>query len=325
MEAFVEFDLKIFKKNINIITEKCKGIKYIFPVKCCTNPKILEILADFSFGFDISNNNEYKKIKKYLNGQFVSVSGPLSYQLIDQRYNNLHIVANNLDIYRYCHGLRINFNYNDNFEKSRFGVNFGECKPNVLESLKYIHFHNSDKKTKQKCENIFLEIEKIVMSCPKLEYINIGGHLEDLTIDQGIVFLNRVREIVPKKIIIIAELGDFLFKDCGTLYCEVIESKKIKEKQIVTLNFSKMANQRWVYPRYQSTIQSALIETEFYGCSCCETDFFLTTKSQMLKKGERLIFSNISPYSYEWNTEFNGVKRMEFKFLYNRLNKQSRV
>lgn len=72
-----------------------------------------------------------------------------------------------------------------------------------------------------------------------MKKINIGGHLEDLSFKEGIEYLNNVRNIVPENIIMIAELGDFLFKNVGTLYCNVVDVRYDSKVQVVTLNFSK--------------------------------------------------------------------------------------
>ena len=37
-------------------------------------------------------------------------------------------------------------------------------------------------------------------------------------------------------------------------------------------------------------------------------------KPARLKKGDKLIFQNISPYSYQWDTEFNGINKIRYDF-----------
>ena len=76
-----------------------------------------------------------------------------------------------------------------------------------------------------------------------------------------------------------------------------------------------MANQRWAYPQYLTSDNDNLMHTIFYGCSCCETDVYLETQSKILNIGDDVKFTNISPYSYQWNTSFNGVKEMEYIFI----------
>lgn len=68
MSAYVEFDLKKFEDNLKELKTKIPNVKFIFPVKCCNNEKVLELVSKYEYGFDISNINEYNIIKKYLNG-----------------------------------------------------------------------------------------------------------------------------------------------------------------------------------------------------------------------------------------------------------------
>lgn len=314
-QAFVEFDLKKLEKNIENLKQKCKNVIFIYPVKCCTNAKVLNIMYNKLDGFDVSNINEYNLIKNFdISKKFISATGPLSYTLIDNR--KIHVTVNNLEFYKEGLGIRVNFNSNDNFEKSHFGVNYKNIDNTIRNNVQYIHFHNSDKRTVEKCECIIEEIKKILSCFPNVKYLNIGGHLEDLTENDGICYINTVRKIIPTNIKLIVEDGDFLFKNCGTMHARVIDSKIVDGKQIVILNFSKMANQRWVYPTLKESQQEKIskYETSFYGCSCCEVDIFLETKCKKYSVNENLIFSNISPYSYEWNNSFNGIKKIDFYF-----------
>lgn len=309
----VEFNLNELQKNIDILKKETSGIQFLFPVKCCNHPSVLEIIYNNDFGFDVSNSNELNIVGKYLDGRFVSGSGPLSYELENFEYNNLHIVANNLNSYSFGKGVRISFNSNSDFEFSRFGEDINNITEKEKVEIKYIHFHNSDHKDKSKCTSILKNLPKVINEFPNLEYLNIGGHLEDLDIVEGIAYLNRVREIVPKEIILLVELGDFLFKGVGILYCKVVDVRRDINTQVVTLNFSKMANQRWAYPKYFDN-STDKIKTIFYGCSCCETDIYLKCESKELNVGDSLTFYNISPYSYQWDTSFNGVEKMEYIF-----------
>lgn len=305
-------DLKKFEENIKKIKSTCKGVSFIFPVKCCTNRRVLKIVCKNMDGFDISNNNEYQLIKKYQKNKLICSSGPLSYELKDKK--NVNVAFNNINDWDKKHGIRINFNDNTNFQESHFGTPISLCNKEIKDSIKYLHFHNSDYKDKLKCEQIYEQIKSIVKQFSNLEILNIGGHLEDLTWEEGIGYLKKIREILPNNINVVTEIGDFLFKDCGVLYCQVIDSKIIDRKQIIILNFSQMANQRWVHPKLNK-IYEGTFTTTFYGNSCCEVDTYLANiKCKEMKKGEELVFNNISTYGYQWNNNFNGVPKIKYIF-----------
>lgn len=313
MNPRVEFDLHKLKENISKLKNSIDDINFLFPVKCCNNTKVLKIIANSGFGFDISNKNEYELIKNYVEDRFISVSSSMSFEL-DGLNDIVHVVSNNFGSLKKDNGLRINFNSNNKFEFSRFGVDYKKVDCQKLINIQYVHFHNSDHKDLQKCQEIYLEIKEILKRFPNLKVLNIGGHLEDLSFQEGIQYLKNIRDIVPKGIKIYAELGDFLFKNAGKLFCKVIDVRYDEQVQIVTLNFSKMANQRWAYPCYEEEKKDGVIETIFYGCSCCESDVYLKCYARKFKVGEELLFENISPYSYQWNTSFNGINKMKYIF-----------
>lgn len=313
MNPRVEFDLSILKNNIIKLQTETSGINFLFPVKCCNHVSVLELVANNNFGFDVSNMNEFKLIEKYLDSQIVSASGPLSFELLDCKYHNIHVVSNNFSTFIENNGIRINFNSNNNFSISRFGVDYKLINEDITNKITYVHVHNSDHKNLKQCQKIYDEIQNIIKFFPSLKILNIGGHLEDLSFEDGINYLNKIKEIVPNNIKLYVELGDFLFKNVGTLYSKIIDIRKDKDVQFVTLNFSKMANQRWAYPTY-TTNSNNLIKTIFFGCSCCETDIYLETEAEEFVIGDEVVFKNISPYSYQWDTSFNGVEKMEYIF-----------
>lgn len=313
MNPRVEFDLSILKSNIIKLKTDTADINFLFPVKCCNHVHVLELIVKNGFGFDVSNMNEFKLIEKYLDNQFVSASGPLSFELMDCNYHNIHVVSNNFSSFKENNGIRVNFNSNNNFSISRFGVDYKLIDESIREKITYVHVHNSDHKNLEQCQKIYEEIQNIISFFPNLKKLNIGGHLEDLSFEDGINYLNEIRKIVPNNINLYVELGDFLFKNVGTLYSKVIDIRKDNEIQFVTLNFSKMANQRWAYPIYNNSSEK-VIKTIFFGCSCCETDIYLETEAEEFAIGDEVVFTNISPYSFQWDTSFNGVEKMKYIF-----------
>lgn len=216
MSAYVEFDLKKFEDNLKELKTKIPNVKFIFPVKCCNNEKVLELVSKYEYGFDISNINEYNIIKKYLNGHFLSCSSPMSYELESINYKNIKIVANNLSSYLKGKGLRINLNGNEKFDKSRFGEDYTLLSSSIKEELAYIHLHNSDHKDNEKCNDILDEVKKIISSFPNLKFIDIGGHLEDLSFKNGIDYLAK----------------PFKKEDLENKIVKVLKKENIKESKI---------------------------------------------------------------------------------------------
>lgn len=309
---YVTINLNRFKENIDKIKSECKGISFIFPIKCCTNKKVLKIVNEKMDGFDVSNRNEYEIIKEYKENKIICSSGPMSYELKGNK--NVYVALNNISDFDLENGLRINFNDSTKFQKSHFGTSISLCSNEVKENVKYLHFHNSDEKDNFKCEQIYEQVRSIITQFKNIKILNIGGHLEDLSWEDGVKYLKKIRKIIPNNISLIAEVGDFLFKECGTLYCKAVDCKIINDEQIIILNFSRMANQKWVHPYLDKKFEGEY-STNFYGNSCCEADCYLEKcRCKKIEKGQDLIFNNISTYGYQWNNNFNGINKIKYIF-----------
>ena len=46
MNPRVEFDLSIFRSNIQNLKDKTKNVNYLFAVKCCKHSSVLEIIKE---------------------------------------------------------------------------------------------------------------------------------------------------------------------------------------------------------------------------------------------------------------------------------------
>lgn len=66
MSSRVKFDLNKLKENIIELKVRTNNIEFLFPVKCCNQVDVLNIIVDNEFGFDISNKNEYDINKYYI-------------------------------------------------------------------------------------------------------------------------------------------------------------------------------------------------------------------------------------------------------------------
>ena len=312
---YIRFDLEKLKTNIIAIKSSCPGVKFLFPVKCCSNPKVLDIAFNFMDGFDVSNIREYQKIAKNENitrgTKIISSSGPLSFQNIGIK--NVYLAVNSLSRYKNGCGLRINFNFDNKFIQSHFGEDLFDVDDNFAKNISYVHFHIADARTRDLNNCILKNISLILKKFTNIQTLNIGGNLENLNQQEAIEYINNVRKMVPEYINIFVEVGDLLFTDCGTLYCGLIDCKKIGNKQIAILNVSKLANLRWSRLHYKEE-NTQTIETEFYGCNCCEDDVICSSRCHALQQNEQIIFTNISPYSYEWNNSFNGIPKIKIIF-----------
>lgn len=314
--AYIEFDTnKIIEKYIEM-KESCPDIKFIFPVKCCTNEYLLSAINQYVDGYDVSNEKEYKCILQYVENKIISATGPLVEQLLI--YPNILVAANTTDSWIPGIGVRVNFNSNDAFLKTHFGVDLCRVPSKIFESSSYVHFHISDSRSENIKMGIISNVVSIVELFPKLEVLNIGGHLTNMPKNEVVDYLNSIRWVLPDNIVLLVEAGDFFVENSGCLYCEVIDSFLYSDTQTVYLDVSKESQLRWSYPSLAQNHREKtdkLYNTVFYGASCHEKDLIAKSMCSKLRKGDSLVFENITTYSYEWNRAFNGLDEIEIKFL----------
>ena len=138
--------------------------------------------------------------------------------------------------------------------------------------------------------------------------------------------MNKIKKIivVTVTVFICASIGIFIMcninknentiikKNFGSLMSEVLNNSEVYGLYNVDFTNIEILNEVII-----NDVESEKIKTIFYGCSCCETDTYLETYSKPLMVGDEVSFENISPYSYQWNTSFNGVDKMKFVFKLN--------
>jgi len=316
------FDKSVIRKNIINLKNKISNLtqlKLIFPVKTCTNCEILNIFYNEGFGFDVSNNNELNIVSQFQ--CFKSFVGPKCNE-IETNDENFIIYYDNLSDYLQSDiaddkkGIRINFNSNNKFNFSHFGVDFHSLDKEFCKCIKNIHFHLGDYNSQKVLKFLLKEIDAILLNCTDLKSLDIGGGYEDFYADGLIKFLTDIHKKLKEDQNIILECGDLWFKDSGKLYAKIINMKEISKKMfIVYLSVSKDGNLKWSSPIYLNKspfVQKNNFKYYFYGSSCYEKDLIgRAISNDVLKIGDVVEFVGISHYSVEWNTSFNGIDKIE--------------
>lgn len=316
------FDKSIIIDNIRefkMNTKHLLNLKLILPVKVCTNVEILELFNREGFGFDISNRNELTIVRKFKG--LKSIVGPKCKELIlddsnfivyydqIQDYIESNITDNNK-------GLRVNFNSSKLLDFSHFGTDFDTIGNPILKQIHNIHFHFGDVKTPEYFKFISRKIYDILNKCENLTTIDIGGGYEDVDKKSLLDFLNNIHSKLKNKQFLVLECGDFWFKNSGKLYTSVLGVKEISQNlKAVYVSTSKDCSLKWSAPEYIDHCNkkiSKLTKYYFYGPSCYEKDLICVAESNnSILSGDILTFGNISHYSVEWNTGFNGIDKAE--------------
>ena len=84
----------------------------------------------------------------------------------------------------------------------------------------------------------------------------------------------------------------------------------IRNLNFVYLNACRELHSKWSIPTY---INTNIGKNEYILCgsSCDEKDLFAHVYNSDIKVGNRIYFGKIEPYSYSFNTSFNGIKKAE--------------
>lgn len=323
MSSKIIYNLKKIEENIqSLLNINLENTEFIYPVKCCHHKEILKLFSKYNFGFDISNLNEYKLIKDYTNNSLISFSSPYT-NMIDKRsipnntilfFNSTENVSINDLISDENLGFRINFNNNENFKQSRFGVEFNKLLE-FKDHIKNIHFHNCDKHKDKLLPHYKEILSFLINNFKNLKLINIGGHYEYYDKETIISFFKEIRSIIPPHIKLVIEGAGIWFEYAIRLETTIININHVKKTTMVSVDLCAGANLKWSWPRYENKLDGNN-KVEFYGASCFEDDYICSSETNdLFRIGDLVSFWNISPYSYSWDTSFNGINSPTHEFI----------
>ena len=106
------------------------------------------------------------------------------------------------------------------------------------------------------------------------------------------------------------EAGSLWFKDTGFLITKVEHIENIRGLKFVYLNACRTLHSKWSIPSYMNTNKGAE-EYIICGSSCDEKDLFAHAYNSNIKVNDKIYFNKIEPYSYSFNTTFNGIDKAE--------------
>lgn len=295
------------------------NLKFLFPVKSFNHPQILDIVARYTGGYDVSNENELNDIRPYLKADHVLwSSSPLNIRIPGVHFNDLNSSkAFNLDDYS-SYALRITPDFV--MENNRFGI---ESKLSAkflqeTDSLKAVHCHLSGiMNKKENFLNMIDELARLLKPCQKKLSLNFGGGLSLLSFEDFKEITEKASATFPEHQIYF-EPGRWLSKQCGFAVGKVMAC----ERDIVTTTLSAACHLRWLDVDAKMGITSAggtgkPVAYQLYGPTCFENDKIgtITMPEGSVSDGQLLIINHVSGYSYGWNHAFNGVDKADVVFL----------
>ena len=265
----IENNIKYFN-DLNI-----DNLYFAFPVKTFPNTKILDLFYKYNFCYDVSNENEKKIVDKY---------------------NTLLFYSDPTNKLKKDNSIRINIEGLN----SHFGLSYDG------NSYSIYHLHLSTNKDVKTLNKIIETISALDFT--ETEYLDIGGSYDNLNYLQLYMFLKKIRNIVPDNVKIVLEMGSMWFNNTGYLISSVEFLSKVNGVNFAFINASRDLHAKWSVPLCLN-MKSGTNDYVICGPTYYENDLFEHIYNSNVAVGDKLIFKNIEPYSYSFNSSFNGIEK----------------
>ena len=327
----------------------------LLAVKSCTDNAFLHVANNYLGGFDVSNLTEYLALPADLQDRLVSVTSPAALENQDSfrgKGNELIItVDSQLQLDRHLaqaqpseYLLRVQGSSLLEAAKpadpayypiTRFGFTVDEVvrllkapwmKNNLPVGFQVHHGSETNKLSTYKTI-----IQGLVRLAGLLEhsanYINLGGGWHCLSQQEFSDVLCDARKYFPEPCSILLEPGRWYAKSAGFAVGSIVNISRAGEIVRCTLDLSAKSHLRWSNPKLLHMFEpqhDRKCVVQFYGPSCYESDligkYYLPYSTDVLKDsglsyGKKVVFSNVSTYSREWNTSFNGVPLADVEWI----------
>jgi len=327
----------------------------LLAVKSCTDSAYLQVANNYLGGFDVSNLTEYLALPADLHGRLVSVTSPAVLENQDSyrsKWNGLIItVDSQLQLDRHlaqaqpCEYL-LRVQGSSLLKDARPAdpayypvTRFGFTADEVVRLLKapwmqnnlpvgfQVH-HGSETNQSSTYKTIINGLVRLSgLLEGVLKYINLGGGWHCLNQQEFSDVLTSARKRFPEPCSILLEPGRWYSQAAGFAIGSIVNISRAGEVIRCTLDLSAKSHLRWSHPRLLHMFEpqhDRKCVVQFYGPSCYESDligkYYLPYSTDALKDsglsyGKQVVFSNVSTYSREWNTSFNGVPLADVEWI----------
>lgn len=310
-------------------------------VKSFPDPQMLRFFAKYLDGFDCSNRVEASLVPS---GAFLSLTNPVgdlrtcvsdstSVVVIDSLAQHAEMEALSRPV-RYMVRLDLLdlFGHQDSVARlSKFGCSRADlrvaCRSNRHAFVGF-HAHRQTLRRYDDGKALVPEtafdraefVRRILELGYPVELINLGGGF----FPDGIVAeVKRIRAFCPADIRLVVEPGDYWFRGAGHAVSSAKKVLRRSDYVHLTTDISREAHLKWSNRDGRDDRDLMFFAKEpanctVHGPSCQLNGEVLTTAylppSGEPQQGDLLFWENVSPYSFGWNTSFNGIGRAEVAF-----------
>lgn len=337
------FDNESIEKNLKrfraLTTEK--ESTWSMAVKALARSEVFDLASEHVDGYDISNLNEWKKIKDFVkerhfiwltNANLTKELPALKNEVGSKR---LLVTVNDLSDYELIRSADVPYlirvassSLTRQESESRFGFDIfsiSKIKNELLSDSNFKGFHTHQglvDHTPEILKNICHGIEDNFKDyINRGLYFNLGGSFQAFSDEE----LGHSLDYLKGKFKVHIEPGRAIFKDAGYAMAPIEKFFMNGDQLRIFTRLSFINHLKWSKPRFAGILNfSEELEVlspkslVFEGPTCYEFDKsekVLIDTPVSITKGSLILLENISGYSSEWNAGFNGVPEAEVKFV----------
>lgn len=334
------FDYEVFESNFKAFRKQTTEHEatWSFAVKSFARNEVLEVAKNYVDGFDISNIAEWNLIKDFVSSDHTIWLTNATYSelgFFKQNVSNLIVTVNDLNDYKLIQQFQLPYVVRIATSEllaqngiSRFGLTLHQLHAISKEMIadknfKGFHCHQGlEDNSYPILQKILSAIQSKFKEFSGKGYIfNIGGGWQQFSESEISSSLDQLRNQYKVHI----EPGRAMFRNSGFALAPIDKYIIDGDNLRIFTRLSFISHLKWSKPVFAGILnQSENLEQinpktlVLEGPSCYEFDKSETVKidaPMALAKGSLVVLENISSYSTEWNTSFNGIPECDVKFV----------
>ncbi|PLX67131.1 MAG: carboxynorspermidine decarboxylase [Denitrovibrio sp.] len=324
----------VIKRNCEILdsVQKRTGAKVLLALKAFAMPAVFPIISEYLHGVCASGPIEAQMGFEEFGKEVHTYSPAFSDDQFERtiKYSD-HLVFNSISQLDYFNkkipadkqvGLRVNPGhaevetelYNPCIPGSRFGVNPSDLKGVDLSRVDGLHFHAMCEQGADVLVRVLESFEKLYSDyIPQMKWINFGGGHHITKDGYNIELLIKTINSFKAKygVDVYLEPGEAVVLDAGVFITSVLDTIN-NGVDIAILDSSAETHMPDVLAMpYRPHLVGESGDLSYkLGCISCLAGDFIGTYSfeKPLKRGDKLVFTDMALYSFVKNTTFNGVE-----------------
>ena len=305
------------------------GCDLLFAVKASPDESFIRLMLREDVGFDVANGGEIAQVESAAadtgkRPAFLSLTGPA----IGEAWRQAPVDVVNVDgtyqweglaDYRGVIGARVMLPEIGEEPEQRWNSRFG-LRPDspgfdrIRADRRFgaLHHHRPGPRT---AEDLLRSGATLMrMALPhSLRYLNLGGAIEQLSLDEIALVLAALRRFVPPETRLLLEPGSFWFAGAGYALCKVVSVEPLaSEVHRIVVDLSQDLHLEWSKACLLAANGLPPGRVLVVGPTCHEADVIGAFEIPAAADPDglpcgHLLLGGVEGYSAAWNSAFNGI------------------